>query len=78
MDKNIEKNLGTQPIAQIMAEHNIRPRDVVRASTEQISHKMVSNAAKGRRLSPKVKSKILCALNNALEKQFSFKDLFNY
>jgi hypothetical protein len=39
---------------------------------------MISRACKGRRLTPNVKSKILNALNNAVEQQYSLTDLFNY
>ncbi len=50
MNVNIERNLGTQPIAKIMAEYNLKPNDIVANSTEQITYKMVSRAIKGRRL----------------------------
>ena len=78
MTTEIPRNLGDQPIAAIMAAHNLKPHDLVAASTDQITHKMVSRACKGRRLTPNVKSKILNALNNAAEKQYSLPDLFNY
>jgi hypothetical protein len=74
----IERNLGEQPLAQIMAEHDLRSRDLVASSTEQITHKMVSRACKGRRLTPNVKSKIRNAVNNATEKQYSIMELFTY
>ena len=78
MEENIERDLGTQPIAKIMAEHGLKSHDLVAASTEQITHKMVSRAQKGRRLTPKVQRKILNALNTASEKNYSLSDIFNY
>ena len=50
----IERDFGEQPIAKIMVEYGLKPNDLVRNSTGQISHKMVARAAKGRRLTPHV------------------------
>jgi hypothetical protein len=78
MNKNIENDLGEQPIAGIMLEHGLKPNDLVSNSTEQITHKMVSRAVKGRRLTPKIQQKILNALNKAVGKQYGLKDIFTY
>ncbi|MBF0522420.1 MAG: hypothetical protein HQL24_05120 [Candidatus Omnitrophica bacterium] len=78
MDNNIEKDLGEQPIAGIMTELGIKSHDLVACSTEQITHKMVHKAIKGRRLTPNVKLKILNALNTFAAKNYSLKDIFNY
>ncbi len=78
MSQNIERNLGIQPIAEIMAKHNVKPHDLVAASSQQITHKMVARACKGRRLTPNVQAKIRNALNTATEKQYALLDLFNY
>ena len=75
---DIERDFGEQPIAKIMVEYGLKPNDLVRNSTGQISHKMVARAAKGRKLTPHVQLKILNALNKATEKNYSLKDLFNY
>jgi len=61
-----------------MVKYGLKPNDLVRNSTEQISHKMVARAAKGKRLTPRVQLKILNALNKATKKNYSLKDLFNY
>lgn len=74
----IERDLGEQPLAAIMAGKGLKPNDLVTASTEQITHKMVSRAAKGRRLTPHVQAKILAALNAATGTAYSLKDLFTY
>lgn len=73
-----ERNLGEQPIAEIMAEYRLSSHDLVSASTEQITHKMVSKACKGRRLTSNVKQKIRNALNKASSKEFKIDELFNY
>jgi len=78
MNDDIERNLGVQPLAQIMAEHELKPHDLVAASTEQITHKMVTRAAKGRRLTPHVQAKIRNALNAATGQHYALSDLFNY
>jgi len=61
-----------------MANLELKSHDLVAASTEQITHKMVSRARKGRRLTLNTKSKIRNALNKATDNNFSLSDLFNY
>jgi len=78
MDTEIERNLGKQPLAEIMARHGLAARDLVTASTEQITHKMVSRAVKGRRLTPNVQAKIVRALNAAGGRRYSREDVFTY
>ena len=78
MNEGIERDLGLQPIAAILAERNLKPHDLVAASTEQLTHKMVSRACKGRRLTINAQLKVLNALNTATGKNFSLRDLFNY
>ena len=78
MNNKIERNLGEQPIARILAACGLRSHDLVNNSTEQVSYKMVAKAVKGRRLTPNVQSKILKALNKAAGKNYALKDLFNY
>jgi hypothetical protein len=70
--------VGPQPIAAIMAELGFKSADVVKHSTQQLTHKMVSRAVKGRRLTPNTKAKVLNALSKAAGKQYRIKDLFNY
>lgn len=78
MNNEIKRDLGEQPIARIMAEHGFKSHDLVSNSTEQITHKMVARAAKGRRLNLKIQYRILNALNKAAGKEYGLKDLFNY
>ena len=78
MNNEIKRNLGEQPIVKIMVEHGFKPHDLVSNSTEQITHKMVARAAKGRRLNLKIQYRLLNALNKAAGKQYILKDLFDY
>lgn len=78
MTGDIKRDLGEQPIAKIMELHKLKAHDLVAISTEQITHKMISRAVKGRRLTPSVQSKILDAVNKATGKEHRLNDLFNY
>ncbi len=73
-----ELNLGPQPIGQILVELHLKTGDLVDASTEFITRKMVVRACKGRRLTPNVKGKILRALNRATGNIYALSDLFDY
>jgi hypothetical protein len=78
MNTEIERNLGEQPIAGIMENLGLKAQDLVAASTEHITHKMVARARKGRRLTPNVQSKIRNALNSVTDEEYSLKDMFTY
>lgn len=78
MNNNIAYDLGEQPIARLLIKHELKPADLVRNSTEQLTFKMIGKAAKGRRLTPNIQSKVLNALNKAAGEHYQLKDLFNY
>jgi len=78
MAGDFERDLGEQPVAKLMDSLGLKAHDLVAASTEQITHKMVARARKGRWLTPHVRRKILNALNRASGKTFELGDLFNY
>ena len=73
-----EHNLGPQPIIELLGKHKMTHHDLVAASTEQITHKMVNRACKGRKLSRRVQLKIRNALNTATEENYTLKELFTY
>jgi hypothetical protein len=77
-DLPLERNLGSQPLAEVMHKHGLKAQDLVRASTEQITHKMVARACKGRRLTSKVQVKIRNAVNSATAQSYSTAELFTY
>ena len=72
------REFGPQPIAAILQELGLRSRDLVNASTEQLTYKMVSKACRGRWLSNNVRGKVLRALNKASDRKYTLADLFNY
>ena len=73
-----ERDFGLQPLAAVLEQHGLSHHDVVAASTEQITHKMVSRACKGRKLTRRVQLKIRNAINAATEENYTLKDLFTY
>ena len=70
--------MGEQPLAALLRELQLSPAQLVKASSEQLNHKMVSRGMKGRRLTGNVMKKIRNALNAAAEKTYKVSDLFNY
>ena len=77
-DEAVERNMGEQPVARILAEAGLKPHDLVKASAVQMTHKMVSRACKGRRLTPNTQTIVLNALQAATGKTYTLSDLFNY
>ena len=73
-----ERDFGEQPLARLLAELGLKSHDLVAASTEQITHKMVQRGSKGRRLTKNVQGKLLRALNAATGKSHTIPDLFTY
>jgi len=73
-----ERNHGPQPFGERLTELGLSHHDVVAASTEQITHKMVAKAAKGRELSRRVQEKVIRALNAASGQTFTWSELFTY
>jgi hypothetical protein len=75
---NEERELGVQPIGQVLEELGLKAHDLVAASTEQLTHKMVSRAIRGRRLTENTRGKVIRALNAAAGRSFDAKRLFTY
>ena len=73
-----DRNHGPQPISALLEQHGLKAHDLVAASTEQITHKMVARATKGRRLTNNVQSKLQRALNKLTGHNYRLADLFNY
>jgi hypothetical protein len=61
-----------------MQTHGLKAHDLVASSTEQITHKMVSRACKGRRLTPNVQAKIRNALAKSTGREYAVAELFTY
>jgi hypothetical protein len=74
----VARDLGEQPLARLMAERGLKPHDLVAASTEQLTHKMVTRAMKGRRLTPNTMAKVVRAWNLAASSSDEAGELFDY
>jgi len=77
-EDDLPRNLDEQPLARRMAELGLKPKDLVAASTEQLTFKMVTRAMKGRRLTANTMGKVLRAWNLASESEHGTGDLFDY
>ena len=84
-----ERDLGLQPLDKMMNEWGIDNHQLVEVSTEQLTHKQVQKARKGRRLTLKMMQKVTRAFKVAIwghlsdEQKESYyeymhRDLFNY
>lgn len=79
MEESME--MGPQPIGDILREKGLSPHDLVAASVNAgrpMTHKMVSRAVRGRRLTRNTKVIVQNALNLASGGAYSLQDLFNY
>ena len=74
-----EMELGVQPLDQIMTDLKLSNHDLVAASTEQLSHKVVQKGRKGRRLTLNAQHKILNAIVKLRpEAKLTLKKMFSY
>jgi len=78
MNEMINHNLGEQPISGIITRLGLSSQDLVAASTEQLTHKVIGKACKGRRLTTHMKAKVCRALNQASGNEYKITDLFDY
>lgn len=81
--EEIQREFGPQPLDDWMEQLDLTNRDLVFASVEQLTHKQVQKARKGRRISANLKNKIKNALERRLqgsqeERTFRMDELFNY
>ncbi len=74
----IDRDLGVQPLAGLMAKCDLKQTDLVAASDEQITHKMVTRAMKGRRLTANTMGKVSRAWRLAAPPAHREARLFDY
>lgn len=63
MEDPLTRDFGPQPLDAILDEIGLNNHQLVALSTEQLTHKQVQKARKGRRISVNIQRKILKALN---------------
>lgn len=63
MEDSLTRDLGLQPLDAILDEIGLTNHQLVALSTEQLTHKQVQKARKGKRISVNIQRKILRALN---------------
>jgi len=84
-----ERDLGPQPLDRMMDAWGMGNHDMVEVSTEQLTHKQVQKARKGRRLTLKMMQKVTRAFNvtiwyrlskeqKEVYYEYMHRDLFNY
>ena len=74
-----KREFGTQPLDAFMIMRGLANTDVVRSSTQQLTHKMVAKARSGRRVTVNIQSKIFKALKTLFPEEILTSDqLFNY
>jgi len=73
-----DRDHGPQPLGDLLDRHGLAARDLVAASDEQLTHKMVARGVKGRWLTPNVRGKLVRALNAAAGTTYAERDLFTY
>jgi hypothetical protein len=85
MEASSERDFGPQPLDALLDAMGLDNHALVAASTEQLTHKQVQKARKGRYLTIQIRRKILKALNAAAppgeggEKPvYDLERLFNY
>jgi hypothetical protein len=70
---------GVQALDEVLRKRSLKNDDLVEVSDEQLTHKQVQKARKGRGITVNIKAKIVRALNALDENiQCTQKDLFNY
>lgn len=79
---------GPQPLDGLLEQWGLNNHEIVAASTEQVTHKMVAKGRKGRRLSRNIQLKLLRALNTAVApkqkaageevRAYELTEVFNY
>jgi len=72
------RDLGPQPIVELMQRLELSAHRLVEVSPDQLTHKMVARAMKGRRLTSNSKAIVQRALNKATGKVYTLAQLFNY
>ncbi len=72
------RDMGHQPLIDLMLQYGVTPQHLVAASTEQLTFKMIARAARGRWCTLNTRQKVLRALRTAAGRSYSLNELFTY
>ncbi|MEX2580691.1 MAG: hypothetical protein WD342_16660 [Verrucomicrobiales bacterium] len=81
MKEESSRDHGSQPLDRLLDELRLTNHALVGASSEQLTHKQVQKARKGREVTANIQRKIVAALEAAAggdKGRFKREDLFNY
>lgn len=70
--------MGQQPLDALLQQLQLSNHDLVKASPDQLTHKMVQKGRRGRQLTRHTQNKILAALNSAAGSAYRLEQLFTY
>lgn len=73
-----DMDAGHQPLDSLMEERGLTNHDLVAASTHNLTHKQVSKARHGRKVTSRIQRKILAAWNAVQEETSTLEQLFTY
>ena len=74
----LTRDHGLQPLDGLMVRWNLTNHELVEVSTEQLSHKQVQKARKGRQLTLHLMQKMMRALNEAALERVAKEDRGNF
>ncbi len=74
----LTRDHGPQPLDGLMARWNLTNHELVEVSTEQLSHKQVQKARKGRQLTLTMMQKLARALNEGVVKNLPKEERPNF
>jgi hypothetical protein len=69
---------GVQPLDQLIVDAGLRNNDLVKISDNGLTHKQVSKARRGRKITRRMQLKVLSAWNSLIDHESVIDDLFNY
>ena len=73
-----DMDAGSQPLDSLMNELGLTNHNLVAASAENLTHKQVSKARQGRKVTSGMQKKVLAAWNAVQEETYILEQLFTY
>ena len=78
MSEQNDMEAGVQPLDQLIVDAGLRNNDLVKISDNGLTHKQVSKARRGRKITRRMQLKVLSAWNSLIDHESVIDDLFNY